>query len=119
MLRTGRSQRYAGPKLAQGQLKTSPHMNVYIYLCIYIYIYTCMAVSRLLGANGPFEQSNVANALLYTSAFRRWMVLVIPSKLGYHEAQISSPIDLLAFQTTHININTNNRFLLPRGGLTV
>ena len=30
---------HEGPKLAQGQLKTSQHMNVYIYLCIYIYIY--------------------------------------------------------------------------------
>jgi hypothetical protein len=25
----------------------------------------------------------------------------------------------IGFQTTTININTNNRFLLPRGGLTV
>ena len=29
-----------------------------------------MAVSRLLRANGPFEQSNVAKSLLYTFAFR-------------------------------------------------
>ena len=28
-------------------------------------------------------------------------------------------LGLIGFQTTTININTNNRFLLPRGGLTV
>jgi hypothetical protein len=56
----GHGNRYAGPQLAQGNLKTNLHMNWDIYLCIYIYIYTCIAVSPLLRATGLCEQSNVA-----------------------------------------------------------
>ena len=98
--------------------KTSQHKNVYIYLCIYIHIsvWPCrVSLVRTARSNIATLRTPRSTRQLFAAEWS-WRS---PSKLGYHGAQIGPPVDLLAFQTTTININTNNRFLLPRGGLTV